>query len=135
MMQDRNITVISEQELLAELAECISLEGEAKTRAKPLRDELLRRQIETGEITIEHDGWESKLKKEPVTAPWVERHFGFTKDDLPAEVFVETFELKFNAEKAVAWRVEQGFTVGASYTLAVGRKKVTSVKLKADNAG
>jgi hypothetical protein len=123
-MEDRQIKLLSEKELLAELAECISLEGEAKTRGKPLRDELLRRQCETGETTIEHDGWQSTLSKEPISAAWVERQFGFPKEELPPEVFELVTDMKFSAEKALKWLVDQGFEVKPSYGIKVGKKKL-----------
>ena len=124
-MEDRHISSLTEQELLGELAECISLEGEVKTRAAPIRAELLRRQTETGETTIEHDGWQSTLSREPISAAWVERQYGFPKDELPPELFVESVELKLSPEKVLAWLAEQGFEVKPSYGLKVSRKKLS----------
>ena len=75
---------MSEQELLSDLTECISLEGEAKARAEPIRRELLNRQVSTGETTIEHNGWISTLKREAISAAWVERQYGYPRKKFQA---------------------------------------------------
>lgn len=122
-MEDRTLTQLSETELLAELTECISLEGEAKARAEPIRRELLLRQVSTGETTIEHNGWQSTLKKEAISAAWVERQYGYPKEDIPGECYDEKFSPVLNPEKVYRWLIEQGHEVGLSYSLSVGRKK------------
>lgn len=122
-MQDRTLTQLSEIELLDELAECISLEGEAKARAEPIRRELLLRQVSTGETTVESNGWQSTLKKEAISASWVERQFGYPKEDIPGECYDEVFKPVLNAEKVYQWLVEKGHDVGPSYSLTIGRKK------------
>lgn len=122
-MQDRILTQLSEAELLSEIAECISLEGEAKARALPLREELLKRQTATGEVSIEHDGWKSTLTREKVSASWVERQYGYPKDEIPSECFSEVIKLELDAEKVVGWLNEKGHEVSPSYSLTIGRKK------------
>lgn len=127
-MEDRHLTALTEAELLSEIAECISLEGEAKARAEPLRKELLKRQTATGEVTIEHDGWKSTLTKEKVSAAWVERQYGYPKEEIPSECFSEVMKLELDPEKVVNWLNEQGHEVGPSYGLAIGRKRITTMK-------
>lgn len=122
-MKDRDLTALSEVELLDELTECISLEGEAKARAEPIRRELLLRQVSTGETTIEHNGWQSTLKKEAISAAWVERQFGYPKEDIPGECFDEEMKFVLNSEKVYKWLLDKGHDVAPSYALTVGRKK------------
>jgi hypothetical protein len=113
----------SDAELLSDIAECLSLKGEAEARMEPLKKELLRRQVESGECNIEHDGWQSSLKKEAISAAWIERQYGYPKNELPGDVFDETIELKLNPDKVSNWLADQGFEVKPTYTLAVGRKR------------
>ncbi len=121
-MDDRKLSALSEHELLAELAECISLEGEAKARGKPIRAELLRRQTATGEI-VEHDGWVSNLKREPMSVALLERHWGYPKDELPASIFTEKTALVLDEEKVRDWLKEKGHDFGPTYALDVRRKQ------------
>lgn len=127
-MNDRHLTQLTEQELLSQLAECISLEGEAKATAEPLRKELLRRQTETGETVIEHDGWQSTLTREQVSAAWVERQYGYPKDEIPVECFEEKMTLAINGEKVAKWLEEKGHEFIPSYALKIGRKRKTTMK-------
>ncbi len=121
---DRPLSQLSEKELLAELAECISLEGEAKARSEPLRKELLLRQVSTGETTIEHDGWASTLKREAISAAWVERQYGYPKNEIPSDCFTEEVKLVLDGAKLAAWLEELGHEVKPSYALSVSRKKL-----------
>ncbi|MBB4345165.1 MULTISPECIES: hypothetical protein [Rhizobium] len=123
-MQDRKLNDLSEIELLDELTECISLEGEAKARAEPIRRELLNRQVSTGETRIEHNGWQSDLKRETISAAWVERQYGYPKNEIPASCFTEEVKLVLDGGKVGEWLTEQGHEVKPSYTLAVSRKKL-----------
>ncbi len=122
-MLDRDLSSLSETELLSQLSECISLEGEAKATGEPLRRELLRRQTETGETTIEHDGWQSTLSREAVSAAWVERQYGYPKEEIPSECFDEKMTLVINGEKVAKWLEENGHDFLPSYVIKVGRKK------------
>lgn len=119
-----NLSHLSEQQLLSELAECISLEGEAKTRAEPLRRELLLRQVSTGETTIEHEGWASTLKREAISAAWVERQYGYPKNEIPSDCFTEEVKLVLDAGKLAAWLADLGHEVKPSYALSISRKKL-----------
>lgn len=123
-MIDTPLSNLSEVELLDQLTECISLEGEAKARAEPIRRELLNRQVSTGETTIEFNGWQSTLKREAISLAWVERQYGYPKDEVPASCFTEEVKLVLDATKLAAWLVEQGHEVKPSYALAVSRKKL-----------
>jgi hypothetical protein len=127
-MFDRDVSHLSEAELLSQLAECISLEGEAKVTAEPLRRELLRRQSTSGEITIEHDGWQSTLTREKFSAAWVERDYGYPKEEIPGDCFDESMTLVLNSEKVGQWLEEKGHKVFPSYSLRVGRKKQPNQK-------
>lgn len=127
-MNDRHLSELSERELLSQLTECISLEGEAKATAEPLRKELLRRQTATGETVIEHDGWQSTLTREQISASWIERQYGYPKDEIPAECFEEKMTLTLNAEKVAKWLLDAGHEFLPSYALKVGRKKQSTMK-------
>ncbi|MBZ9674534.1 hypothetical protein [Mesorhizobium sp. ES1-1] len=123
-MIDTPLSNLSEVELLDQLTECISLEGEAKARAEPIRRELLNRQVSTGETTIEFNGWQSTLKREAISLAWVERQYGYPKNEVPASCFTEEVKLVLDATKLAEWLVEQGHEVKPSYALAVSRKKL-----------
>jgi len=123
-MNDLHLSKLTEIQLLDELTECISLEGEAKARAEPIRRELLNRQVSTGETTIEHNGWQSTLKREAISAAWVERQYGYPKNEIPASCFVEEIKPVLDGGKVAEWLDEQGHEVKPSYTLAVSRKKL-----------
>lgn len=127
-MQNTPISKLSDAELISQLAECISLEGEAKAAAKPFRAELLKRQTETGEVTIEHDGWQSILAKEKISAAWVEREYGYTADEIPRECYDEAMAFVLNGEKVKKWLEEAGHGTAPSFTIKVGRKKQKSTK-------
>lgn len=120
----RGLADMSEVELLDELTECISLEGEAKARAEPIRRELLNRQVSTGETTIEHNGWASTLKREAISAAWVERQYGYPKNEIPVTCYTEEIKLVLDGAKVGEWLDEMGHEVKPSYTLAVSRKKL-----------
>jgi len=122
-MQDRSLSELSEIELLSDLTECISLEGEAKARAEPIRRELLLRQIATGETTVEHNGWQSTLTREKISAAWVERQWGYPKEEIPSSCFDEEMKPVLNSEKVYHWLMDQGHEVTPTYSLTVGRKK------------
>lgn len=126
----RPISALGEHELLAELAECISLEGEAKARAKPIRDELLRRQTkalhETGDMTpLEHDGWVASLKREPMSVTLLERHYGYPREELPADLFVEEVIQRLDSARVASWLIHKGHDAGPTFALEVRRKKTT----------
>jgi hypothetical protein len=127
-MQDRALSDLSDTELLDELTECISLEGEAKARAKPVRDELLRRQMATGEVSIESNGWQSTLKKEVMSLAWVEREYGYPREEIPGTCFNEVVKPELDGIKLAEWLAEKGHEVKPSYTLAVSRKKLIQRK-------
>lgn len=128
-MKDTPLSNITDAELLSQLAECISLEGEAKATGEPLRRELLRRQTETGEVTIEHDGWQSVLTREQISAAWVEKQYGYPKEEIPGECFDEKMTLALNGEKVSQWLEKKGHAVFPSFAIRVGRKKQPTKKV------
>ena len=67
---------------------------------QPIRAEIVRRQVETGETSVEHDGWVSTPSKEKMSAALIERQYGHLKGELPRDVVVETMELKLSEELA-----------------------------------
>ncbi|MER9432971.1 hypothetical protein [Mesorhizobium sp. M0408] len=75
---------------------------------EPIRAEILRRQVETGETSVEHDGWISTLTKEKVSAALIERQYCYPKDELPGDICVETMELKLSEELVLRWLKEKG---------------------------
>lgn len=119
-----DIKKMSDAELRADLVECIQLEGEAKARAEPIRKELLRRQVETGEVCIEDNGWTYSLKREPISAAWVDRNYGYPKKEIPAKCYEEEVKVVLSSDKVTAWLEELGHGVQPTYTLAVARKKI-----------
>lgn len=79
-MRDRPLSEISEKELFGGNRRMLQLgRAKPKARAVPLRQELLRRQVETGESNIEHDGWQSVLTKQKVSASLIESEYGYQK--------------------------------------------------------
>lgn len=118
-----DVRLMSDDELHNDLIDCIQLEGEAKRRAEPIRKELLRRQVETGEATVERSGWNYTLKREAVTATWVERHYGYPKKEIPAKCYVEEVEFNLSPELVLGWLTEQGHATEPTYSLSVARKK------------
>ena len=119
-----NLRDLTDAELIQDLAECVSLEGEAKARAKPIKDELLRRQVEDGVKAQSHNGWRSTLIEEKPSVAWLERRYGFTRKELPGDLFTEKVTLELDVEKLAPWLAEQGMEMDVSYTLRFEREKV-----------
>ncbi len=126
-MQRSLYTSLSDTDLIQQIAEYVTAEADAKAAAKPLREELLLRQVETGETNIKHNGWESRLTKEKISAAWVEREYGYPKEEIPGECFDEVVKPELNPEKVVRWLQDQNHEVKPSYSLTVGREKPKSL--------
>lgn len=122
-MQRSLYTSLTDEQLLEQIAECANTEKEAKARAEPLRDELLLRQLETGESNLKHNGWESRLTKAKISAPWVEKQYGYPKEEIPPECFDEVVKPELNPEKVVRWLQDLGHEVKPSYSLTIAREK------------
>ncbi len=118
---------LTDEQLLEQISDCAIREKEANAQAEPLRAELVRRQVETGETTIKHNGWQSTLTKEKVSAAWVAREYGYPKEEIPPECFDEVMKPELNAEKVVGWLQDQGHEIRPSFTISVGREKAKTL--------
>jgi hypothetical protein len=106
------------QALYDELADCISLEGEAKARAKPIREEIERRLLADGLKQDEHNGWIFTLKAEALSTAWLKRQ-GWDETNIPADCISEKVVPDIN------WPlVKERLELPTTFTLAVSRKKV-----------
>lgn len=122
-MQRNLYNHLSDEQLLEQIAAHATAESEAKAAAQPLREEMLLRQLETGETNFKHNGWESRLTKEKISAAWVARQYGYPKEEIPPECFDEVVKPELNPEKVVHWLHEAGHEVKPSYSLTVAREK------------
>lgn len=122
-MQRSLYTDLSDADLLQQIADYATAEDDAKAAAQPLREEMLLRQVETGESNFKHNGWESRLTKEKISAAWVLRQFGYPKEEIPSECFDEVVKPELNPEKVYRWLTEAGHEVRPSYSLTVAREK------------
>jgi len=121
--QNINPAEMTNEQIIDKLAQMSDLENQIKATSEPLRKELLSRHMETGEVNIEHNGWVSNLKKEAVSAAWVQRQYGYPKEEIPSECFNEEIKIVLDGAKVVEWLTNEGFEVKPSYALAFGRKR------------
>lgn len=113
----------TDTELVDLLAEYTEAEKEAKRMGGLVRDELLRRQLESGELEIEHNGWESKLKRSPYSTAWLKKEMGYEINDLPDGCVGEKVVPDVQWDKVVDWLSEEGFTFNPPMTIAFSKKK------------
>jgi hypothetical protein len=111
------------EQLFDEIADALSFKGEVELRLEQAKGQLLKRQIETGETNIEHNGWRSDLRREPVSMAWLEREFGYTKADVPPEAMTEKVSIALDPAKAIAWLTELGHEPKPTYGLTFSRIK------------
>jgi hypothetical protein len=114
----------TEPQLLSEIAECKSLKAEVDNREEAATAALLRLQKQSGEISIEHDGWVSTMTPQKLSAALIEREWGYPRKELPPEIFTEQISLVVDDDKGRAWLVEKGHDAGITYRLTVRRKKI-----------
>ena len=116
---------LSDTALLSAIAEYAAAEGLAKAQAYAMRNELKRRQVENGEVSLSHNGWVSRLKREAFSVAWLRRQTGYTMEDLPPECITEKVVPEVDWERVDAWHRElHGCPLETTYTLTVEREKV-----------
>lgn len=125
---EKHISTLTDQELIGEISDCLALVGEVKVREGIARKELLTRLTgrlkESGDITpVEHNGYTTMLKREPVTLAWLEREFGFSKKDLPAVCFKPKTELVLDVDALADWLKRKDMAMEPTYSLTVSKKK------------
>jgi len=80
---------MTDEELLQEIGDAEAHAKQILASVTPLREELLKRQLETGAINVESADWVTTLKKSPYSMPWLKKAFGYEAKDLPPEVMEE----------------------------------------------
>lgn len=119
-----DLSDLQDAELIDLIVTQIQIEKQAKAAAEPLRAELLKRQRDSGEVSISHNGYVSRLKKEPFSAAWLERQWGYTQKDLLPECFTQKLSEVIDWEKVNGFMIEHhGHPLEPTHSLVVEREK------------
>jgi len=116
--------VMTDEQLLILLRDYAARKESITAEEEWARKELLKRMVNNGEKKLSYDGYYSMLMEEKLTAPFLERHYGFSKEETPGTLFTERVSKVLDEAKAESWLKEQGMTVDKVYSLRVGKEKV-----------
>lgn len=120
-----DMSTMTDSDLLAAISAYIRMEKLAKASAEPLRKELLRRQVESGEASFSNDGWVSRIKREAFSLAWLKRQTGYTQEDLPSDCITEKVVADIDWQKVNEWFLdEHGHPLETTYSLTVEQEKV-----------
>jgi hypothetical protein len=124
----QTIQAMTDAQLMEALAANVEQQKELERQEEPLRAEQLRRQRETGEMNVKHNGWESRLKRESFSEAWLKRETGYTKEDLPQNCFTEKMSIVVDWERVNQWMQEHhGHALPVTYSLSFQREKAKAV--------
>lgn len=102
--------------LLQEYHEAKSYADELYARLSDIKAEFAARFKETGQKVFESDLATMRFDSEKVSLAWLEREYGFTKEEIPADVMTEKVTLALDTDKVKAWLEGQGMELRQSYT-------------------
>lgn len=119
-----NLKDLSQAALLQMVADKTLSQDAIKKQIDDLKAELLKRQMITGEVAFEANGWASTMVKERFSESWLKRETGYEVSDLPGHLIKEKIVPDVDWEGVNNYLREEGYIVETGYTLRINKKKV-----------
>lgn len=114
-----NIKTMTTEQLLQEARDARAYADERYAYFDEIRKELLGRHKATGETNLEGDGVVSILTKEAMSGAWLERNYGISMKELPAERITEKVSPVIDWEKTGTWMAENNMPLEPTYSVQV----------------
>lgn len=118
----RHYLQLTDEQLVQEYAEAKAYADEIYARLDDFKAELQHRFNESGQIKFDCPTHEVTMKKEPFSAAWLERVYGFSKAEIPQTCYAEKVSLVLDAPAVQAWVQEQQMDWRETYTPSIKAK-------------
>jgi hypothetical protein len=113
---------LTDEQLVEEYASAKAYADELYARLDKYKEELQLRFNESGQLKFECPTHEVTMKREPFSAAWLERVYGFTKAEIPQECYTEKVSLTLDAPAVQAWVLGQNMDWRETYTPSIKAK-------------
>jgi hypothetical protein len=115
---------LTDEQLVEEYASAKAYADELYARLDDFKLELHQRFLESGQLTFENATHKVTMKKQSPSVAWLEREFGISGKEIPADCMEEKISLAPDWAKVKGWLEAQDLGWKETYTPALQGKKL-----------